>query len=198
MSTQLAIISGPGAVQSGVRSRGAFVLSIGFWACVAAAAVLFGSVALAARIVENSQLQRDTARRQSALLTLSGDVEHLQRVVTALQSDAELVGTISRHELPDHLDETSAIRLHGRLRHDPRTVPPEPVDVAWEAAWYLPILESLATSPQRRLRWSLTAAALLVFGFVFLHENAGSRLVGRTIAAPLRWLGNRYRRPAAE
>jgi hypothetical protein len=32
----------------------------------------------------------------------------------------------------------------------------------------------------------------LMFGFVFLHEHAGSRAVGRVLRVPVAWLGKRY------
>lgn len=182
------------ATTPAVRPAGAIVLSAGFWGCLVAASVLFGTVALAARVVEHARLERETAERQSELLTLNRDVMHLERVVRGLQSDASFAQTVARHALGRRPAGAIALPVGGKLRYDPREAAPDPIDVTWQAPWYLPILASVATSPQRQQRWSLIAAGLLAFGFVFLHENAGSRAAGRALAAPLVWLGRRYRR----
>lgn len=177
----------PGAASRPVSPASGLVLSCGFWACVAAAGVLFGSVALAPRAVERSRLERSFADRQSELLTLQANVANLERVAAALRQQPAAGGTATTNP-------GSALAVDASLRFDPRAPSIEPIDVTYEEPWYLPILTGLCDSPERRLRWSLLAAGLLTFGFVFLHEHAGSRSVGRTLLLPLRSLARRYSR----
>jgi hypothetical protein len=117
--------------------------------------------------------------------------------VEGLRQDAGFRSAIARHELRSTGESAVALTVAAPLRHDPRTAPPEPVDVFPSEEWYLPLLGAIAASPARQLKMSLTAAALLAFGFVFLHEQAGSRLAGRVLAAPWRALRRRYVRSRA-
>jgi hypothetical protein len=174
------------------RSGSAIVLSLGFWGCVFGATVLFGSVALAPRVVEWHDLQRRFATRQGELLTLQGENDRLNHVVTGLRSDAAFARSIARHELRGAPSAPRTVTLSDDLRFDPRQPAADPIDVAYTEPWYLPILAELVQSPTRRIRWSMLAAGLLAFGFVFLHEHAGSRAVGRLLGAPFRWCAVRY------
>ncbi|MFV0444329.1 MAG: hypothetical protein ACK5Q5_12235 [Planctomycetaceae bacterium] len=168
------------------------VLSLGFWGCLIAAGALFGAVSLAAKVVCREDLVRDHAHRQGELLTLQREVQHLQQVANELRSDSRLAASVARQAWPFEPNHLVSIPLTGELQHDPRQLPPDPIDVVYEEPIYLPLLQSLADSPRRRWRWSFLAAGLLVFGFVFLHENAGSRALGRALIAPGVWLGRRY------
>lgn len=176
-----------------IRAGGGLVLTIGFWSCLLAAGGMFSAVSLAPRVVVREQLERESAARQSELLTLAQEIGRLELVARGLAEDSPLAASVARNELQRSPAGVRAIPVPERLRHDPRDAAPEPVDVTYEEPLYLPVLQSLAQSPVRRLRWSLAAAGLLLFGFVFLHEHAGSRAVGRMLSAPFCWLGRRYR-----
>jgi hypothetical protein len=144
-------------------------------------------------LVERAALQQSFASRQSELLTLQGEVSQLRRVRAGLEQDEAFLRAVARHEL--HAPSRAiAIPVEAPLRHDPRTRPPEPVDVHYEEPSYLPILTALVESPGRRLRWSLMAAALLLFGFACLHEEAGSRAIGGALRAAAGAAWRRYRR----
>ena len=168
-------------------------MSVGFWGCLVAAAGLFGAVSLSPRVVEREGLERDYAARQSELLTLQREVAQLERVAARLVENSTLTAAVARHELQRSPVGVRTLAVPERLRHDPRDAAPVPIDVTYDEPVYLPVLQSLAASPERRLRWSLLAAGLLTFGFAFLHAGAGSRAVGRMVASPVRWLGRRYR-----
>jgi hypothetical protein len=177
-----------------VRPVGGLVLTIGFWGCLVAAGGLFAAVSLAPRVVVREQLEREAAARQSELLTLAQEIGRLELVARGLGEDSPLAAAVARSELQRSPAGVRTLPVPERLRHDPRDAAPEPIDVTYEEPLYLPVLQSLAQSPERRLRWSLAAAGLLLFGFVFLHEHAGSRAVGRMLIAPIGWLGRRYQR----
>ncbi len=182
----------PATESAPVRPFSGLVLSLGFWGCLFAAAVLFGCVSLAPRLVERAGLERNFADRQGELLTLQGEVARLDRVATGLRDDVSFAAMVARHELQQPAGTVWRLPVQGGLHYDPRVLPPEPVDVTYHEPWYLPILVSLAERPERRLRWSLLASALLMFGFVFLHDHAGSRAVGAALVAPVRRLARRY------
>jgi hypothetical protein len=172
---------------------GAWLLSLGFWSCVFAASALWGAVSLAPRLVDRHDLERRFAERQGQLLTLHGDIEQMRMVRKELERQSEFTATVARHELRQTPPSVDVLPVSPELRHDAREARPAPVDILYDAPWYLPVLRRLAASDELRTRWSLWAAGLLLFGFVFLHENAGTRAVVRLALAPFRGLARRYR-----
>lgn len=181
-----------GPTPSGDRTASGIILSLGFWCCFAAAAVLFGAVSLSSRLMERHRLEQQFARRQGDLLTLQREVDHLEAVVRALEAEGRLTRSVALHELRQAPRGVAAIPVEERLRYDPREADVTPVDVDHADPWYLFILRALAESPERRWGWGLVSAGLLVFGFVLLHEQAGSRTVWFLVTQPLRYGLRRY------
>lgn len=181
------------------RSWEGVILSIGFWACAGCAAVLFGAVSLAPRVVERARLERDYFARQSELVDLQGEVQHLERLVQQL----ERAGAGALQEGADRrpregVDRGVSLPLSDELKHDPRHAPVESAGVPYSDPWYVSILAGVAASRERQRDWSLLAGGLLLFGFVFLHEQAGSRCLARSVVTPCGWLVRRYWKPPGD
>jgi hypothetical protein len=172
---------------------GGWVLSIGFWSCLAASAVLFATVTLAPRWVARHDLKLEYNARQVRLLAVDAELQQLARVAEGLEHDPKFAAAVARHELRDPA-EGELLPIDAALHYDLRARPVETVDFANNDAWYLPILRRLASSPELQRLWYGLAAGLLVFGFVFLHEHAGSRALTHAMTAPFRVFVSRYAR----
>jgi hypothetical protein len=155
-----------------------------FWACLIIAAALYAPCALAGRIVAWSDLQRRYQHRQSELIAAQQQVQHLQRVADALQTDPAFAGQLARADLGAVPEGTTAIELPPELNRDPR-IPPAaaavepPVD-----PWYLPLLRRIATDAALRRRLLLAAAGVFLFGFLVFRDPPAVSTAGGEPSPP--------------
>jgi hypothetical protein len=177
-------------------SLSGLVLSLGFWAALFAAAAIVGVVSLGPRWVRKIELERTYLERQVELVDLQQEVRRLESLADRLASDRVAARRIDPHravEMSRPGRAATAIELSPELRHDPRAATTHGPAVEWSDPWYLPLLQRLNDSPRAQAGACLVAAGLLLFGFVFLHENAGAATAGRALVMPFASLGGRYR-----
>ena len=156
--------------QPGERS---ILVSVAFWLCLLSSAALFASVSLAPRLVEWHELQLSTIDRQQQLVELEQHVQHLEKVVHALEHDPHFREEVARREIGGDLGDSS-IPLDKSLTVDmtsPRTSGP---NVPLVVPWYIPILKTLSVPSDWRRRVLWISAGLCLIAFVGLREREQS------------------------
>ncbi len=146
------------------------MIPVAFWMCLLSSAALFASVSLAPRLVEWHELQLSTLARQQELVELDQHVQHLGKVVHALEFDPHFQAEVIRQEIGSPAA-GDRIPLDPSLTVDlavPRVAAP---NVALVVPWYIPILRVLAIPSDWRRRVLWIAAALCLLAFVALRER---------------------------
>jgi hypothetical protein len=162
--------SNPSPVPPAERS---ILVSIAFWLCLFSSAALFASVSLAPRLVEWHELQLSTLDRQQQLVELEMHIQHLDKVVHALEHDPHFREEVTRREIGSGADDAS-IPLDKSLTVDmtaPRTIGP---NVPLVVPWYIPILRTLSVPSDWRRRVLWISAGLCLIAFVGLREREQS------------------------
>jgi hypothetical protein len=166
-------------------------LSIGFWLCLLIAGGLFAAASLAPRVIHRANLRSEFAARQSELLTLQSEVSRLAEVERALKGNGTLSVRMATRDLASN-DRGWSVRVSEPLRFDVRTVPTPVETPRQKEPWHLSLARRLNRSPEMRRWWLLCADGLVAFGFIFLHESAGSRAMRGVALWPVRKLAARY------
>ena len=174
-----------------------WALSVAFWLCLAAAATLYASAALAPKALKYARLRSEFYRNQVLLVALEQHVHDLRSICDALEHDPAYAEQWARADflIPPADDERIAVdpalslpprRREAASLRELRVVEP----------WYLPLLERLTA--ERRLRAGLIAAAgllaLTAFLFLPLSSIGSSEGSAGVSPSPLRLLLGRYRR----
>lgn len=163
-------MAGVPATSSASPSERSILVSIAFWLCLFSSAALFASVSLAPRLVEWHELQLSTLDRQQQLVELEMHIQHLDKVVHALEHDPHFRAEVTRREIGGGADETS-IPLDKSLSVDmtvPRASGP---NVPLVVPWYIPILRTLSIPSDWRRRVLWLSAGLCLIAFVGLRDR---------------------------
>ncbi|RLS51586.1 MAG: hypothetical protein DWH91_18935 [Planctomycetota bacterium] len=149
------------------------LVSLAFWFCLLTAAFLFGSVALASKLVIWHELELEATDQQQQLVTLERQVQHLDKIVHSLEHDKHFQAEIARREIGSTTAGTEMVIVDPSLQVDIRLPPIESPNIPLIVPWYVPVLRSLAVaSPwRRRLLWM--AAGLCVVAFTILRDRQG-------------------------
>ncbi len=145
------------------------LVPLAFWMCLLSSAALFASVALAPRLVEWHELHLATLQRQQQLVQLERHIQHLEKVVHALEFDPHFQSEVIRREIGGPT-EGESIPLEKSLTVDVAMPAVEGPNVPLVVPWYIPIFQTLSvpTDWRRRLLW--VSAGLCLFAFVALRE----------------------------
>jgi hypothetical protein len=165
------------------------IASLLFWVCLFVAVGMYGVCALSSRVVAWADLDREYRTRQSELIGQQREVRHLQNVADALQNDPEFAERLARSELAARTPGAEVITLPEGLTYDPLAGEAAPAQAVIVDAWYVPVLQRVATDDGLRRKLWVAAAALMLFAFGVLHNGrrhawlrgAGRRVFGRYI-----------------
>ena len=161
------------------RQKSTLAVSLCFWFALLTATAVYGSVVLAPKLAVWSEVRSEFDSNVRQLVSLEEDIEYLERVEVALQTDPEflqrLVGT-SGHNATDTEEfiPVSGSLLFGQSDEEPTTA--KPTDSLLSDSVRL-----VATNTQLRSVMLWFAACLTVFAFAFLND-AGSNFVHATAA----------------
>ena len=146
------------------------LVPLAFWMCLLSSAALFASVALAPRLVEWHELHLATLQRQQQLVQLERHIQHLEKVVHALEFDPHFQSEMIRREIGGPT-EGESIPLDKSLTIDVALPEVEGPNIPLIVPWYIPIFQALAvpTDWRRRVLW--VSAGLCLFAFVALRER---------------------------
>ena len=147
------------------------LVPLAFWMCLLSSATLFASVALAPRLVEWHELHLATLERQQQLVALEQHVQHLEKVVHALEFDPHFQAEIIRREIGGPaegelipVDKSLTVNINMPDQNGP--------NVPLVVPWYIPILKKLSVPSDWRRRVLWVSAGLCLFAFVALRERS--------------------------
>lgn len=151
------------------------VVSLCFWFTLLFAVLLYSIVALAPKLAVWAKANREHAHNRAQLVELEDQVEYLERVDQALETDPEFVENIAGVQSGHSEREGSAIPVSGSLMfgHDDSAFhTSEPAAAPFWERW------AFVAASHRSLRTFLliSSACLTLFAFTFLND-AGSNLV---------------------
>ena len=146
------------------------LVPLAFWMCLLSSAVLFASVALAPRLVEWHELRLATLARQQQLVELEQHVQHLEKVVHALEFDPHFQSEVTRREIGGPA-EGERIPLDKSLTVDISLPAVNRPNVPLVTPWYIPLLQTLSVPSDWRRRVLWVSAGLCVLAFVALRER---------------------------
>jgi cell division protein FtsB len=136
-------------------------ISLLFWFCLLLAALFFAAVSLAPKLLDSLQLRSQFDRNQRQLVAMERQTEQLQRVIEAIQTDADFSAELTRIEFDAVLPGEEVIPVEMDLKLDLRSLETPalpPVQAVQE--WFEPIVLRLASDT--RLRNGFLGAAILL------------------------------------
>ncbi len=146
------------------------LVPLAFWMCLLSSAALFASVALAPRLVEWHELHLATLARQQQLVELEQHIQHLEKVVHALEYDPHFQSEVTRREIGGPV-EGELIPIEKSLTVDVSLPAVEGPNVPLVVPWYIPILRTLSVPSDWRRRVLWASAGLCLLAFVALRER---------------------------
>lgn len=176
-----------------------------FWLCLLVAAAMYGSVALAPKLLASLTLKREHYAQQVRLVDLERRVAYLDRVVEAMESEPEFAAQLARVDFDAARPGDERISVEPALSLDAREIAPSQATPASAATMLIPLLRQLTDRHELRRALLTISAALVIFAFAFLQdvpaeENEASdgtagRLDGNQPGWG-HWLSRRYRATA--
>jgi cell division protein FtsB len=160
-------------------------VSLLFWMCLVTAAALYAGVSLAPKLVAWQDWERQYQANQLELVTLEARSTQLEQVVAALKDDPQFAAELVRQEFDAQVPGEEVIPVSHGLSFHPRATAEDIIPPAalrpqpWE-----PYVTALATQQPLRRALLGTAAALVILGFTFLHDQHSRR--GRSLWQALR------------
>ncbi len=163
------------------------------------AACIYATVALAPKFAVWYDVRHEYRRNAEQMIALEEDVDYLERVQVALETDPEFLQRLAGLSKPTAKDNEEFIPVSGTLLFGYRgdeavarpTIPEEPP--------YHGLVMTLATRTTLRSGLLTFSACLIVFAFTFFNDagtnlvNSAGRLLRATAMLPVR----RYFHPAA-
>ncbi|MCH2212811.1 MAG: hypothetical protein MK110_16020 [Fuerstiella sp.] len=182
---------------SGTTASGAWTVSLAFWMILLSAALIYGSVAVAPRLYTWINIRHDFIQNAHQLNTLETEVDYLERVRDALESDPEFVRRMADASIAEGAGDGELIPVSGELLFGSEDRLQERMPEL-EVTPGTSVAQRLAVD--RTLRGVLLGSAglLVVFAFTVLNGTGGRfvALVRRLAAAAVRLPLARYFRIA--
>ncbi|MEQ9411505.1 MAG: hypothetical protein RIK87_27570 [Fuerstiella sp.] len=151
-----------------------WAVSICFWCALLLAAAVYATVALAPKFAVWNRVRHEHLKNAEQLVALEDDVDYLERVEKALETDPEFVDRLAGMSGQTADDDTEYIPVSGTLLFGyeqmsaAATLPDEPP--------YHQLIMTLASRRPLRRGLLIFAAALTILAFTFLND-AGTNLV---------------------
>ena len=182
-------------MQRSSDSKFAWIISLAFWLMLFTASAMYALVALAPRWIDNMQLVADKQANKRRLLALEQEVEDMNTVLVAVESDPEFKAELARLDFSVKRPGDEDIPVDERYLVDARSragdIQAEPI-LPWHAAFVRPFAES---DSLRRLTL-FAAAVLTIVAFTFVQESQEAQLRTslETVRDFIQATKNRYRK----
>jgi len=176
-------------------SAGSFLVSVAFWLSLAAAIVIYASVALSPKLANWITVRQQYFTNAARLKELEDEADYMESVVAALKADPDFAMRLARQNAGS-----------AGFRIDASSARPEATTQIQQAATPVPLrhprvvqaIFHLATHQQHRRWLSITSAMLVLIGFTFLNES-GAGMVRAMVDSGIRgvtFVIRRYRKPS--
>lgn len=172
-----------------------WIISLLFWGQLLLAAVVYGAVALAPKVVTLIALRNDHLVTQAQLVWLEQQVQELQQVTEVLENDPRILQELARIDLDVTRPGETRIPLDSDLMLQSRITEQRPMMPDVTRRWYEPLVSAFAINQQLRRVSLLSAIVLILISFTFFHPSQSAQFsVGlRTIRDSMRSMSGRYR-----
>ena len=151
------------------------VVSLLFWTLLLIAATLYGAVALSPKLLIWSELHADYVKTQTQLVSLEQRVTELRDVTQALENDPRILQELARVDLDAAAADEERIELPVELTLQSRLSAERNIPEVTRV-WYLPIVRVFVENERLRTTSLLSASALVLIAFVFLHPSQAPQL----------------------
>ncbi len=163
-------------------TTGSWAVSVAFWFALLAAATAYAAVVISPKLINFIRLRHDFNTTQLRLVMLEHETSDLQEMVNSLERRDPVLerklamfdfGAMRRGEVLIAVDEDLQLSIHDN----------DPVfDLSQNALpWYCSLIEPFAVNPNVRRITLLSAAAMLIFAFMFLQEATLSLKVDKSL-----------------
>lgn len=160
------------ALDETAESGGSWGASLAFWVCLVVSATVYALVALSPKLLTFVTLNQQYHENQLRLVAVEKQVEHLERVIDALENDPGFSRELARVDFDAGSPDEHRIPVESQLALGNRFPRPDlSVDVP-ELPWYTPMIATIATNRQLGTSLLIIDAALLLFAFGFLRTPA--------------------------
>jgi len=158
------------------ESRFGWIISLTFWIFLFIAASLFAAVVLAPRYLSYLNLRNEFLTTQVQLVSLENQVEYLRQIAHSLEHDPEFRSEVARVDFDAVRPGEERIAIAPELALDvPQWNPNQKIPIA-SHFWYEPMLRVLSENQKVRSSILLSAAAIVILSFTFLHESQSQQL----------------------
>lgn len=175
---------------------GGWIVSLGFWLLLLAAAALYALAALSPKLLVWVQERSRYRANQVRLVALERQVRYLERVGDALENEPAFAAALARADFDAMRPGEERIAMESSLTLKTREVEPAHRPRI-SRPWYASLLTAFVEHEQLSTRTLVAAAVLAAAAFTFFHEpqSRGLRYASGPLALPVRWLNRRYTRP---
>lgn len=157
-------------------SKFGWMVSLAFWLVLFSAVGIYAAVALSPKLLTHLKLQNEHYVNQIRLVRIEQQVENLDRVIVALETDPNFAAELARIDFDAERPGDERIPVDAELSLDGRPANATlDVPVA-SLPWYGSLLEVVANSNRFRALLLLTSATLTILAFTFLQESQTRQL----------------------
>lgn len=157
-------------------SQFGWVISITFWILLFIAGSLFAAVVLAPRYLSYLNLRNEYLTYQVQLVSLENQVEYLRQIAHSLEHDPEFRSEVARVDFDAVRPGEERIAIDPELALKIPQWNPQKRISQTNQHWYGPVLSVLSENQKVRSSILLTAAAIVILSFTFLHESQSRQL----------------------
>lgn len=152
-----------------------WVLSLAFWACLLFATLLYAAVALSPKLLSYLELRQEQQKYHMQLVGVERQIQHLDRIVDALQHDAGFAKELLRIDFDASHHDEERIPVESNLKLPLKTGAAE-LDVAQpDLPWFAPLLHLLAYNTLVGNTLLFVAASMVIYAFACLHDRPLTR-----------------------
>lgn len=158
------------------ESHFGWIISLTFWIFLFIAASLFAAVVLSPRYLSYLNLRNEYLTTQVQLVSLENQVEYLKQIAHSLEHDPEFRSEVARVDFDAVRPGEERIAIAPELALDvPHWNPNQKIPLV-SHFWYEPMLTVLSENQKVRSSILLSAAAIVILSFTFLHESQSQQL----------------------
>jgi len=143
------------------------------WLCLLTAAGLYAAVALSPRLLTYVRLQQEYQQNQQRLVMLEQQVQRMDRIAAALESDPQFAADLARTDFETNHPGELKIPVPPELAINVRDTQPDVSLPDIPLPWFTPFLERLSKDRPLENALLTIAAALAIISFILSPGSRG-------------------------